>query len=54
MNWLQTQLTELTAENTRLKRKVQKNSALPVQRSTYQRARSVVGRPIKRALRPSR
>lgn len=54
LNWLQTQLTELTAENTRLKRKVQKNASLPAQRSTYQRARSVVGRPIKRALRPSR
>ena len=54
LNWLQSQLTELTAENAQLKRKLLKNASLPAQRSTYQRARSVVGRPIKRALRPSR
>ncbi|MFF2410755.1 polysaccharide pyruvyl transferase family protein [Streptomyces sp. NPDC058092] len=54
LNWLQSQLTELTAKNTQLQRKLAKGSALPAQRSTYQRARSVVGRPIKRALRPSR
>ncbi|MEV8453237.1 polysaccharide pyruvyl transferase family protein [Streptomyces sp. NPDC052095] len=54
LNWLQTRLTEVEAENTQLKRKVAKSAALPAQRSTYQRARSVVGRPIKRALRPSR
>ncbi|MFB6813864.1 polysaccharide pyruvyl transferase family protein [Streptomyces sp. NPDC056347] len=54
LNWLQTQLTDLTEENTKLRRRIAKNAALPVQRSTYQRARSVVGRPIKRALRPSR
>ncbi|WP_256102805.1 polysaccharide pyruvyl transferase family protein [Streptomyces sp. Ncost-T10-10d] len=54
LNWLQSQLTDLTNQNTQLKRKLAKNTAVPVQRSTYQRARSVVGRPIKRALRPSR
>ncbi|MFF2327415.1 MULTISPECIES: polysaccharide pyruvyl transferase family protein [unclassified Streptomyces] len=54
LNWLQTQLTELSAENTELQRKLSKSKNLPVQRSTYQRARSAVGRPIKRALRPSR
>ncbi|MFF4077804.1 polysaccharide pyruvyl transferase family protein [Streptomyces sp. NPDC087218] len=54
MNWLQSQLTELAAENTRLQRKLSKTSLLPAQRSTYQRARSAVGRPLKRALRPSR
>ncbi|MFE4798237.1 polysaccharide pyruvyl transferase family protein [Streptomyces sp. NPDC056708] len=54
LNWLQSQLTDLTAQNTQLKRKLAKSTAVPVQRSTYQRARSVVGRPIKRALRPSR
>ncbi|MFF9508424.1 polysaccharide pyruvyl transferase family protein [Streptomyces sp. NPDC014724] len=54
LGWLQSQLTDLTEQNNQLKRKLAKNSAVPVQRSTYQRARSVVGRPIKRALRPSR
>jgi hypothetical protein len=54
MNWLQSQLTELTAENAQLQRKLSKTSLVPSQRSTYQRARSAVGRPIKRALRPSR
>ncbi|MEV6164818.1 polysaccharide pyruvyl transferase family protein [Streptomyces sp. NPDC052052] len=54
LSWLQTQLTELTAQHIQLKRKTAKNNALPVQRSAYQRARSAVGRPIKRALRPSR
>lgn len=54
LNWLQSQLTDLTTENAQLKRKLAKSTALPAQRSTYQRARSVVGRPIKRALRPSR
>ncbi|MFF8912993.1 polysaccharide pyruvyl transferase family protein [Streptomyces sp. NPDC015032] len=54
LNWLQSQLTDLTAQNTQLKRKLAKSSAVPAQRSTYQRARSAVGRPIKRALRPSR
>ncbi|MFE7355895.1 polysaccharide pyruvyl transferase family protein [Streptomyces sp. NPDC057543] len=54
LNWLQSQLTELTTKNTQLQRKLAKGSALAPQRSTYQRARSVVGRPIKRVLRPSR
>ncbi|WP_327371642.1 polysaccharide pyruvyl transferase family protein [Streptomyces sp. NBC_01217] len=54
LNWLQSQLTDLTAQNTLLKRKLAKKPVLPVQRSTYQRARSVMGGPIKRALRPSR
>ncbi|MFB6713617.1 MULTISPECIES: polysaccharide pyruvyl transferase family protein [unclassified Streptomyces] len=54
LGWLQSQLTDLTEQNNQLKRKLTKNSSVPVQRSTYQRARSVVGRPIKRALRPSR
>ncbi|MET9920322.1 polysaccharide pyruvyl transferase family protein [Streptomyces sp. NPDC006435] len=54
MNWLQSQLTELATENAQLQRKLSKTSLLPSQRSTYQRARSAVGRPIKRALRPSR
>ncbi|MFJ5725047.1 polysaccharide pyruvyl transferase family protein [Streptomyces sp. NPDC093149] len=54
LGWLQSQLTDLTEQNNQLKRKLSKNSSVPVQRSTYQRARSVVGRPIKRALRPSR
>ncbi|MFF9319064.1 polysaccharide pyruvyl transferase family protein [Streptomyces sp. NPDC014735] len=54
LNWLQTQLTELTAQNTQLKRQLAKKAAIPTQRSTYQRARSAVGRPLKRALRPSR
>ncbi|MER8090137.1 polysaccharide pyruvyl transferase family protein [Streptomyces sp. NPDC058316] len=54
LGWLQSQLTDLTEQNNQLKRKLAKNSSVPVQRSTYQRARSVVGRPIKRALRPSR
>ncbi|MEU9762277.1 polysaccharide pyruvyl transferase family protein [Streptomyces sp. NPDC047985] len=54
LNWLQTQLTELAAQNTLLKRQLAKKAAIPAQRSTYQRARSAVGRPLKRALRPSR
>ncbi|MER6501428.1 polysaccharide pyruvyl transferase family protein [Streptomyces sp. NPDC001455] len=54
LNWLQTQLTELAAQNTLLKRQLAKKAAIPTQRSTYQRARSAVGRPLKRALRPSR
>ncbi|MGW2181472.1 polysaccharide pyruvyl transferase family protein [Streptomyces sp. NPDC001732] len=54
MNWLQSQLTELSTENTQLRRKLSKISLVPSQRSTYQRARSAVGRPLKRALRPSR
>ncbi|MDK0523628.1 polysaccharide pyruvyl transferase family protein [Streptomyces sp. ML-6] len=54
MNWLQSQLTELATENAQLQRKLSKTSLLPSQRSTYQRARSAVGRPLKRALRPSR
>ncbi|MFB7918245.1 polysaccharide pyruvyl transferase family protein [Streptomyces sp. NPDC056061] len=54
LNWLRSQLADLSAQNTQLKRQLAKKAAVPAQRSTYQRARSAVGRPIKRALRPSR
>ncbi|WP_335937403.1 polysaccharide pyruvyl transferase family protein [Streptomyces sp. PTD5-9] len=54
LNWLQSQLKELAAQNAQLKRQLAKKTAVPAQRSTYQRARSAVGRPLKRALRASR
>lgn len=54
LNWLQSQLAELAEQNAELTRTIAAGNALSLRRSAYQRARRVVGRPIKRALRPSR
>ncbi|MFE7710911.1 polysaccharide pyruvyl transferase family protein [Streptomyces sp. NPDC057486] len=61
LNWLQSQMTELTDRNTLLERRLAKASRLPVPRESegperrpYQRARRVIPGPIKRALRNAR
>lgn len=61
LNWLQSQMTELTDRNTLLERRLAKASRVPVPRESegperrpYQRARRVIPGPIKRALRNAR
>ncbi|GHH92550.1 hypothetical protein GCM10017779_30070 [Streptomyces capillispiralis] len=61
MGWLNQRVGELTAENTRLKRDldrakagVRRFAATPATASVYRRARRVVGAPLRRALQKGR
>ncbi|MDG9719140.1 polysaccharide pyruvyl transferase family protein [Streptomyces sp. DH24] len=59
--WLNSRVTELTADNARLKRELARArtgakaaAAAPVTASVYRKARRVVGRPLRRALQGGR
>jgi hypothetical protein len=59
--WLSSRITELSADNTRLKRELARakadartSRAVPAPAAVYRRARRVVGRPLRRALQAGR
>ncbi|MFF1837642.1 polysaccharide pyruvyl transferase family protein [Streptomyces sp. NPDC058231] len=61
LNWLQSQLADLSDQNVQLERRLAKSNRLPAARDgespsrrSYQRARRVIPGPIKRALRNAR
>ncbi|MFF7897326.1 polysaccharide pyruvyl transferase family protein [Streptomyces sp. NPDC088817] len=56
--WLQTQVTELSEDNAKLRKELARATKVPAPAppptSVYRRARRAVGRPLRRALKPGR
>ncbi|MBK3642381.1 polysaccharide pyruvyl transferase family protein [Streptomyces sp. MBT33] len=52
--WMQTRLAELSLDNDRLRRELERTATAPAPTSVYRKARRVVARPIRRALQTGR
>ncbi|MGW0616115.1 polysaccharide pyruvyl transferase family protein [Streptomyces sp. NPDC002765] len=52
--WMQTRLAELSVDNDRLRRELERSATTPAPTSVYRKARRVVARPIRRALQTGR